>query len=238
MTLHPQISKAPLVTAHAQRIVAETGVLNNPYFRALTDGSMSLERFRESQEQLGFAVTYFARPMAVLVSRIEHPADRIGILGNVVEEHGEFRPREFHHETFRRFLASIGSDTARLNDLKMIPAVHAYNSVLSAVCTWEDPQVGIGCMGAIEYAFASVSAITGNAAVNRGWVAQDDLMHYGLHSEIDEQHAEDFFVLLEPHHGDPAARRRIDQGLGLGAYALNRLYSDLSEPDRSRSRND
>ncbi|MFJ2702393.1 TenA family transcriptional regulator [Streptomyces sp. NPDC087428] len=234
MTTHLGTTKAPLVTAHAKRIVAEIGVLNNPYFRTLVDGSMSLESFRTSQEQLGFAVTYFARPMAVLVSRIEHPADRVGILGNVVEEHGGFRPQEFHHETFRGFLAGIGSDTARLNSLKMIPAVHAYNSVLSAVCTWEDPQVGIGCMGAIEYAFASVSAITGSAAVNRGWVAQADLMHYGLHSEIDEQHAEDFFLLLEPHYQDPAARRRIDQGLGLGAYALNRLYSDLSELGRSQ----
>ncbi|MCX4548653.1 iron-containing redox enzyme family protein [Streptomyces sp. NBC_01387] len=234
MTSHLRTTKAPLVTARAKHIVAETGVLNNPYFRTLVDGSMSLESFRTSQEQLGFAVTYFARPMAVLVSRIEHPADRVGILGNVVEEHGGFRSQEFHHETFRGFLASIGSDTVRLNSLKMIPAVHAYNSVLSAVCTWEDPQVGIGCMGAIEYAFASVSAITGSTAVNRGWVAQADLMHYGLHSEIDEQHAEDFFLLLEPHYRDPAARLRIDQGLGLGAYALNRLYSDLSELGRSQ----
>ncbi|MEV7680343.1 iron-containing redox enzyme family protein [Streptomyces sp. NPDC088341] len=234
MTTHLRTTRAPLVTAHAKRIVDETGVLNNPYFRTLVDGSMSLENFRTSQEQLGFAVTYFARPMAVLVSRIEHPADRVGILGNVVEEHGGFRPREFHHETFRRFLASIGSDTVRLDGLKMMPAVHAYNSVLSAVCTWEDPQVGIGCMGAIEYAFASVSAITGSAAVNRGWVAQADLTHYGLHSEIDAQHAEDFFLLLEPHYQNPAARSRIDQGLGLGAYALNRLYSDLSELGPSR----
>ncbi|MFG2409620.1 TenA family transcriptional regulator [Streptomyces brevispora] len=234
MTTHLRTTKAPLVTAHAKHMVAETGVLTNPYFRTLADGSMSLESFRTSQEQLGFAVTYFARPMAALVSRIEHPADRIGILGNVVEEHGGFRPQEFHHETFRRFLASIGSDTEQLNSLKMMPAVHAYNSVLSAVCTWEDPQVGIGCMGAIEYAFASVSAITGNATMNRGWVAQADLMHYGLHSEIDEQHAEDFFLLLEPHYRNPAARRRIDQGIGLGAYALNRLYSDLSELGRSQ----
>lgn len=89
-------------------------------------------------------------------------------------------------------------------------------------------------MAAIEYAFASVSAITGNAAVNRGRVAQADLMHYGLHSEIDEQHAEDFFLLLEPHYRKSAARRRIDQGIGLGAYALNRLYSDLSEVGRSQ----
>lgn len=227
MTTQLPTTRAPLVTARAKHVVAETGVLDNPYFRTLVDGTMPLESFRTSQEQLGFAVTYFARPMAVLVSRIEHPANRVGILGNVVEEHGGFRPHAFHHETFRRFLASIGSDAVRLNGLKMAPAVHAYNSVLSAVCTWEDPQVGIGCMGAIEYAFASVSAITGSAAVNRGWVAQADLVHYGLHSEIDEQHAEDFFLLLEPHYEDPAARRRIDQGLGLGAYALNRLYSDL-----------
>ncbi|MFJ3496395.1 TenA family transcriptional regulator [Streptomyces sp. NPDC086091] len=227
MTTLPRTTGAPLVTARAEHVVARAGVLANPYFRTLADGTMSLADFRASQEQLGFAVTYFARPMAALVSRVEHPADRVGILGNIVEEHGGFRPQEFHHETFRRFLAGIGSEPARLDELTMIPAVHAYNSVLSAVCTLEDPQVGIACMGAIEYAFASVSALTGNAAVNRGWAARADLTHYGLHADIDEQHAEDFLLLLEPHYASPAARRRIDQGLGLGAYALNRLYSDL-----------
>ncbi|MFJ6725260.1 TenA family transcriptional regulator [Streptomyces sp. NPDC091281] len=229
MTTLPRTTGAPLVTARAEHAVARAGVLTNPYFRTLADGTMSLADFRASQEQLGFAVTCFARPMAALSSRIEHPAHRVGILGDVVEEHGGFRPQEFHHETFRRFLAGIGSEPARLDELTMIPAVHAYNSVLSAVCTLEDPQVGIACMGAIEYAFASVSALTGNPAVDRGWVARADLTHYGLHADLDEQHAEDFFLLLEPHYASPAARRRIDQGLGLGAYVLNRLYSDLSD---------
>lgn len=36
----------------------------------------------------------------------------------------------FHHER-----DGCGSETVRLDGLKMLPAIHAYNSVLSAVCT-------------------------------------------------------------------------------------------------------
>ncbi|MFJ5609987.1 hypothetical protein ACIQCJ_11435 [Streptomyces sp. NPDC093221] len=46
MTTHLRAPAAPLVTAHAKRVVADTGVLNNPYFRTLVDGSMPLEKFR------------------------------------------------------------------------------------------------------------------------------------------------------------------------------------------------
>jgi pyrroloquinoline-quinone synthase len=221
-------SRASSVTARADKVLAEVDILGNPYLRALTGGSMPLEEFRASQEQFGFAVTYFARPMATLMSRIQDPADRLGILGNIVEEHGEFQPHAFHHATFRRFLASIGStDVDRLDALTPGPQVHAFNSVLSSVCLLEDLAVGISCLGVIEHAFAGISAAIGAAVVERGWVARNELVHYALHAEIDERHAEDFFALLEPSYQEPGARRNIEAGLRLGAYVFNRFYADL-----------
>ena len=63
--------------------------------------------------------------------------------------------------------------------------------------------------------------------VARGWVPQDALVHYALHAQIDERHAEEFFAVIEPQWDDPARRYFIEQGLGLGAYAFDRLYRDL-----------
>lgn len=221
-------TRAPRVTAHADYVLARVGIVDNPYLRALADGRMPLEDFRASQEQFGFAVTYFARPMAALISRIDTPSDRLGILRNIVEKHRDFEPHTFHHATFRRFLSSIGSDdVARLDALTATPAVRAFNSVLTSACTLEDLTVAISCMGVIERAFAQVSPSIGRSVVERGWVAKDDLVHYALHAETDERHAEDFFILLEPSHEDPHSFRRIGQGLTLGAYVFNRLFSDL-----------
>src|SRR5262249_12118347 len=105
--------------------------------------------------------------------------------------------------------------------------VHAFNAVLTAACQCEEPEVGVGCLGIIEHAFADISATIGRAVVRRGWVGREDLVHYKLHAAIDRRHAEEFFAVVEPAWNDPARRRPIERGLELGAYAFDRLYRDL-----------
>src|SRR6185503_17481453 len=96
-------SRAARVTARAVRVLEEAGIWRNPYLQTLGDGSMTLESFRRSQEQFHFAVSFFPRPMAALVGRIPNPKARLDILHNLVEEHGEFKEQNFHHNTFQRF---------------------------------------------------------------------------------------------------------------------------------------
>jgi len=219
--------RAPRVTARAEEILARVGILENPYLRGLADGSLSLEAFRLTQEQFFYAVEFFSRPMAGLVARIPDPARRLDILHNVVEEHGEFDRARFHATTFRAFLSSIGDDPARLEQLDLWPEVRAFNSVLTASCVHDELEVGVGCMGIIEHAFAGISAAIGRAVVARGWVPAGDLVHYKLHEQIDERHAEEFFAVVEPLWDDPARRYYVVQGLELGAYIFDRLYRDL-----------
>src|SRR3954470_11103930 len=116
-------SRAPRVSACAGVALEKSGVLGNPYLRALTDGSMTAECFRRTQEQFFFAVTFFPRPMAALVGRIPDPRQRLDILHNLVEEHGEFNEQRFHHTTFQQFLRTIGSNPDRLDDLMIWPEV-------------------------------------------------------------------------------------------------------------------
>jgi pyrroloquinoline-quinone synthase len=220
-------SRAPRVTAAADQTLESSGIRHNPYLQALQDGSMSLESFRRSQEQFFFAVTFFPRPMAALVGRIPNPKSRIDILHNLVEEHGEFNPELSHHTTFQCFLRSIGSDPEMIEGGALSPALRAFNSVLTSACVLDELEVGVACMGIIEYAFAGISATIGQAVVQRGWVRQQELVHYALHAQIDERHAEEFFAVIEPRWDDPARRYFIEQGLELGAYAFDRLYSDL-----------
>jgi pyrroloquinoline-quinone synthase len=58
-------------------------------------------------------------------------------------------------------------------------------------------------------------------------VPADRLVHYKLHAEIDERHAEEFFAVIEPAWSDDRRRHFIEQGLQLGAYIFDRLYRDL-----------
>lgn len=75
-------------------------------------------------------------------------------------------------------------------------------------------------------AFADISAIVGKAVVERGWIADKDLVHYNLHSEIDHRHAEEFFKVIEESWEDSQKRHFIKQGVELGAYIFDRLYKD------------
>lgn len=220
-------NRAPRVTRAASEILARTNIAANPYLVALADGTMPLSVFQRTQEQFFFAVTFFSRPMAALVGRIPDPHARVDILHNLVEEHGEFREQSFHHNTFQQFLRTIGCVPEQLDAMALWPAVRAFNSVLTTACLLDELEVGIACMGIIEHAFAGISATIGRAVVERGWVETDRLVHYKLHEEIDERHAEEFFAVVEPGWDDRRARYFIDQGLQLGAHVFDRFYRDL-----------
>jgi len=219
--------RAPRVTASAQRTLEQSGLTHNPYLKSLQDGAMDLDGFRRSQEQFFYAVTFFPRPMAALVGKIPNPKQRLEILHNLVEEHGEFQEDRFHHTTFQQFLRSIGGHPEELEKGALTPALRAFNSVLTCACVLDELEVGVACMGIIEYAFAGISATIGQAVVQRGWVRQQELVHYALHAQIDERHAEEFFAVIEPQWDIAARRYFIQQGLELGAYAFDRLYRDL-----------
>ncbi len=220
-------SRAPRVTAKAKDVLQRIGILKNPYLQALQDGSMTQDCFRRTQEQFFFAVTFFPRPMAALVGRISNPKARLDILHNLVEEHGEFQEQFFHHNTFQQFLRSLGSQPEKLEGTPLWPALRAFNSVLTASCVLDELEVGVSCMGVIEFAFAGISAVIGRAVVERGWVPSEQLVHYKLHAEIDERHADEFFAVVEPRWDDGKGRYFIEQGLELGAYVFDRLYRDL-----------
>lgn len=122
---------APNIAAHANKILDRIGILENPYFAALQNGEMSLEQFRKTQEQFYFAVVFFSRPMSALVGRIPNAKDRLDILHNVLEEHGELNEDDFHATTFQRFLKSIGSEIDDFDKVTLSPQIRAFNSVLT-----------------------------------------------------------------------------------------------------------
>ncbi len=225
----PAKSNAPRVKARADVILQESGLWANPYFEDLQNATMTREGFFRSQAQFYFAVAFFSRPLAGLVARTPDYPSRIDILHNVVEEHGDFQPAKSHAATFLAFLHSLGVEASQARSARASPAVHAFNSVLFSACLLEELELGVAAVGIVEYAFATISARIGQSVLARGWVAEDRLVHYGLHAELDQRHAEEFFAILEPKWSDAAQRQTIERGLALGAHIFDRLYCELSD---------
>lgn len=165
--------------------------------------------------------------MAALVGRIPDPAQRLDILRNLVEEHGEFSARRFHKTTFREFLRSSGCVPEQLDGLALWPCLRPFTSVLTTACAHDPLEVGVACMGINEYAFATCSAAIGAAAVERGRVTAECLVHYNLHAAIDERHAQEFFAVIAPRWAEAQDQYAILQGLEVGAYIIDRLCRDL-----------
>jgi len=219
----------PAAAQMADEVFKRVPILQGKFFQTLHSKQMNLRQFQKAQQQFFFAVDYFSRPMAALVARLPEHAQRISILENIMEEHGDMDPTKYHSNTFKQFLKSIGSSTV---GVKESPSVLAFNLDLMGVSMSEEPYVAIGVFGLIEYAFADISADIGKMVVERGWVQQEDVVHYSLHAQLDKKHAEEFFAIVEPQLHDPVKKAQFQKGLELGAYIFNRLYDDLYEEAR------
>lgn len=224
----PSVSKEEKMraTQMADDVLKKVPILQGKFFQTLHSHEMSLKQFQKTQQQFFFAVDYFSRPMAALVSRLPEHAQRITILENIMEEHGDMDSAKYHSNTFKQFLNSIGTSMV---DIKESPIVLAFNLDLMGVSISEEPYVAIGAFGIIEYAFADISADIGTTVVERGWVEKEDLVHYSLHAKLDKKHAEEFFAIVEPHLNDPVKKDQFQRGLELGAYVFHKLYDDLCE---------
>lgn len=81
-------------------------------------------------------------------------------------------------------------------------------------------------MGILERAFADISAFIARTVVERNWLKEENLCHYNLHADLDIQHAEEFFAVIEKSWKNEHRQYFIQQGLELGAYIFDRLYRD------------
>lgn len=202
--------------------------LDNPYFRALHGGEMSREDFLETQVQFLFAVVFFSRPMAVLAGRLPRPEQRLALLANVADEHGDGNLSVSHERTFLALLARLGVTPAEIESRALWPEVRAFNTTLAGLCMLDDTYTGLAALGIIEDLFSSISAFIGRAILARGWLREGEMVHYATHEALDVSHAEGFYKDLDaPYRAHARHRYQIQQGLELGAYAFLRLYEDL-----------
>jgi pyrroloquinoline-quinone synthase len=216
----PHISKSQTL---ADRLLAQEPIEDNPFFRRLQGGQMDQATFVAGQRQFYHAVRFFSQAMAALMARLPDSKSRQVLMHNLAEEHGwneegdGFEAGMAHDCTFLAFLSSLGVEPAPAG-----PAVRAFNLALYGACASEPPALALACLGMIEYAFAEISALIGNAVVERGWVAQSALVHYTLHAAIDKRHAAEFFGTLEG-----ASEREVEDGVALGWYIFGQLYANL-----------
>lgn len=217
-------------------ILCDINLKENPYFLSLKNKEFDKDDFIETQIQFYFAVTFFNRPMSVLVAKIPHAHLRIEILKNIWEEHGNGDLKKAHSNTFIEFLKNIGCiSTQDIQKRELWPEVRIFNTCLSGVCVLDNYMVGVAMMGMIERMFCEISSVIGNSILDIGWLTQENLIHYNLHEKLDVQHSEDFFeVISESYEKNEENKYYIEQGLKLGSTLFYNLYKELYNKRKRR----
>ena len=219
-----------------EKVLSETNYRENPYFVNLREKTFDKEDFVETQMQFFYAVIFFSRPMAALAAKIPTPELRLEVLRNVWEEHGEGSLMHGHGRTFLEFLRRLGGVSEQDVYLRGLWAdVRIFNTTLSGASVLDDFIVAVGTLGMIERMFSDISAWIGQGVIMNGWLAEDEMIHYKLHQELDIKHSEDFFKILDaPFRKSGENRYLIEQGLRLGATLFNNLYAGLWNARKTR----
>ncbi len=217
----------PQLTFTADGILKNIDITNNCYFKALKSGKMTLEQFKITQKKFFHAVNYISRPMAMLFSRLPNYRDRVKILDNIVEEHGNFDINKTHASTFKLFLNRLGCNAEDIENQNASIEAELFNQVLMNVAKNEDPLFGVGCIGIVEYAFIFISSQIGKSILEKGWITKGKLIHYNIHAELDKTHAAELFSIAEPHIKDIKVKNKVKKGMELGAYIFSQLYEQL-----------
>lgn len=207
----------------------------SPYFTTLRDGTFTREDFVETQVQFFWAVTFFSRPMALLVAKLPRTGQRIEVLRNVWEEHGEGNSRLSHTATFVEFLDRLGGlSETEIEARALWPEVRAFNSALVGACLLDEWLVGAATLGMIERMFGEISGEIGECVVSRGWLSTDRIIHYDVHRSLDVRHANDFFATTAGGLRSSADDYYVEQGLMQGAALFLQLYGSLFEHRQRR----
>lgn len=208
--------------ANCKAVVAPLKV--HPYITEAR-GDMSDEGFLRSQAAFYPAVEAFPRHLLILLSRIPGHLERLSVLKNVVEEHGDFKPKAFHHVTFAKMLKRnrVPLPTAEL------PAVALFNDALSGLAYVREPGYAASCFAAIELGFSPISKSLGDVMVARKLVPGGRSAHYDVHSILDIRHAAD---LIRTGMALTDDDELIGRGFAAGVAAFSALYDGLLKESR------
>ena len=213
---------------YIEDLKARLAPLDNPYLMSLREGHFEREDFVETQIQFLFAVVFFSRPMMALAGRLGRNEQRMVLLENVFEEHGEGNLSVSHEQTFLALLGQLGVGMDDVESRALWPQVRAFNTALAGVCILDDVHTAQASMGIIEDLFSGISSDIGKSIIRRGWLAEDEIVHYGVHEVLDVEHAEGFYASLDEAWDEhPRFAYQIKQGLELGAHIFLTMYEGL-----------
>jgi pyrroloquinoline quinone (PQQ) biosynthesis protein C len=178
--------------------------VRHPYLRSLAAGAhpdpaWALADF--ARHYLGYS-RHFPRFLTTVIARLEHPAHRHALLGNLTEESGTYDAAELetlqaigierawidhvpHPQLFRRFAHAVGAVD---HDVEAVQ-VACWRECFLSVLTHGSPAEAVGAMGlGTEHIVRTMYAYFVTAIERLGTVTPRDAVFFALHAAVDDHH--------------------------------------------------
>ena len=218
-----------LGAAFARAVCAEvvhSSAVQHPYLQALREGSFPNVRLalQDFAFQYGLYSAEFARYLSAVIENVSDPGHREILMTNLAEEQGDVHDMDLspevlasvdgqpHPELYRRFQDALGVPAGSREVTPACPG-RVWSQQFLQLCRMNE-FVGVGAIGiGTEYIVADIYD-----QILEGIRAHSDLtasqrVFFDIHSQCDEEHAEQMMVLTEALARDADACEQIEFGI-------------------------
>lgn len=143
--------------------------------------------FLRSQVPFFFAVQAFPRMLCMLGSKIEDSEERMLVVENIYEEHGQGDSRKYHTQSYKTYLKALG-----LNDsIYSSPWVSSWiKNVLSLEC---NAMEYAAYLAGIEYVYALICGDVSEYI--QTFTLECEQTHYSKHAKLDWEHGKELLMV-------------------------------------------
>ncbi|KAG2432278.1 hypothetical protein HXX76_009196 [Chlamydomonas incerta] len=204
--------QAPIATRYARSVLSARHLDSHPYL-CLLRARAPLAWFRSGHREFLAAVNGWSNLLGLLLSRLPRPEQRLPVIANLYDEHGGGNLGASHVATFSHLLSIMADDAAADTtaaptsgsesgipgssivpdlDLPPHPAVDRFLEAFRSTGSWAELA---GALGMVEFSYAFVSAAIADYCSHMGLAHN---RHYATHQDLDLDHADALFALVEP----------------------------------------
>lgn len=200
---------------------------DNKYFKKLQEFDIiftHLPDFILTQKLFAKAVDHWSRVLGKLLDKVPSHEERLVIVRNLYDEHGNGNILNSHVETFNRYLLSMENIYGGNIEIDTVnnPAT-IFNKELDGMLENKSWIYSVAALGMIEYTYITVSKIINKYITN--FITQDKIEHYSLHEILDVEHATELFSIINKFYD--SNNDEILAGIRYGYEIFNKLYNRL-----------
>ena len=204
-----------------------TPIKGQLYFSLLNEDRMSFETFKYSQVNFYKSVLKFSKPLFVLCSRIDNYEDRLKILENILDEHGNGNLKVTHGNTYKMYLNSLGIGDNKFPENYEHVSCSNFFSEVEKIVSLGNIDKALAMYGIIEDRYTEISSFVAKIVLKNKWIDKENLIHYSTHEELDKYHAKLFYSIIEHKWKKEKSQNQIKKGLNIGNELVLRLFNDL-----------